>query len=201
MLACSDSPPEARAAAARSDDTSVIASLLQEPSQQPERLPVSDTLDRSRSTAIVTAANRVAPAVVSVNVTRRAVRQGRSMFDWFFMPRGYEREVQGLGSGFIVSPAGLVITNQHVTSGATEIVVTTRDGTDYPAELLGEDPYTDIAVLRIEGTSLPTVPVGRSSDLLIGEWVVAIGNPYGYLLGNTEPSVTAGVVSAVGRNL
>jgi serine protease Do len=201
LLACSDSPPEARAAAARTDDTSVIASLLQEPSRQPERLPVSDSLDQSRSTAIVTAANRVAPAVVSVNVTRRTVRQGRSMFDWFFMPRGYEREVQGLGSGFIVSPAGLVITNQHVTSGATEIVVTTRDGTDYPAELLGEDPYTDIAVLRIEGANLPTVPVGRSSDLLIGEWVVAIGNPYGYLLGNTEPSVTAGVVSAVGRNL
>ena len=100
-----------------------------------------------------------------------------------------------------VSPGGIVITNQHVTAGATEIVVTTRDGTDYPAELLGEDPFTDIAVLRVEGDNFPTVPIGRSANLMIGEWVVAIGNPYGYLLGNTEPSVTAGVVSAVGRNL
>jgi serine protease Do len=79
--------------------------------------------------------------------------------------------------------------------------VTTRDGTDYNATLLGEDPLTDIAVLRIRGHDLPTAPLGRSADLMIGEWVVAIGNPFGYLLGNTEPSVTAGVVSAVGRNI
>ncbi len=184
------------------EDSSAIEALLQEPTSPPARVQASNDLDASRSTAIVTAADRVAPAVVSVNVTRRQVRAGRSMFDWFFMPRGYEREVQGLGSGFIVSSQGLVITNQHVTAGATEIVVTTRDGVDYPARLLGEDPYTDIAVLQIEADGdLPTVPVGRSTGLLIGEWVVAIGNPFGYLLGNTEPSVTAGVVSAVGRNL
>jgi serine protease Do len=117
------------------------------------------------------------------------------------MPRGSERIVEGLGSGFIVTPDGIVITNQHVTEGAEEIVVTTRDGVDLPAELLGEDQLTDIAVLRVDGRDLPTVAVGRSNDLVIGEWVVAIGNPYGYLLGNTEPTVTAGVVSAVGRDL
>lgn len=123
------------------------------------------------------------------------------MFDFFFLPRPYERLVQGLGSGFIVSPDGVVITNQHVVAGAERIVVTTRDGTDYPAKLLGEDPLTDIAVLKIEGKGLPTVRLGRSDDLMIGEWVVAVGNPYGYLLGNSEPSVTAGVISALGRNL
>jgi serine protease Do len=117
------------------------------------------------------------------------------------MPRGYERLVQGLGSGFIATADGVVITNQHVTEGAEEIVVTTRDGTDFDAELLGEDPLTDIAVLQIDGGNLPTAPLGSSYDLVIGEWVIAIGNPYGYLLGNTEPSVTAGVVSAVGRDL
>jgi serine protease Do len=136
---------------------------------------------------------------VSVNVTRR--RRVTSGWDWFFMPRGYEGLVQGLGSGFIVSSDGLVITNQHVTEGAEEIVVTARDGTDYPATLLGEDPFTDIAVLKVDASGLQPATLGRSSDLMIGEWVVAIGNPYGYLLGNTEPSVTAGVVSAVGRNL
>jgi serine protease Do len=117
------------------------------------------------------------------------------------MPRGSERVVEGLGSGFVVTSDGIVITNQHVTEGAEEIVVTTRDGTDLEAVLLGEDQLTDIAVLKVDARSLPTVSIGSSNDLVIGEWVVAIGNPYGYLLGNTEPTVTAGVVSAVGRDL
>ena len=160
-----------------------------------------DSVDASRSSAIVRAAARVAPSVVSVNVVRREQRQARTAWDLFFVPRTYERLVQGMGSGFIVSADGLVITNQHVTAAAEEIVVTTRDGVDFAAELLGEDPLTDIAVLKIDGERLPTAPLGRSDDLLIGEWVVAIGNPYGYLLGNSEPSVTAGVVSAVGRNI
>jgi len=94
-----------------------------------------------------------------------------------------------------------VITNQHVTQGAEQIVVTARDGRDFPAKILGEDPLTDIAVLKIDGGSLPVAPLGKSTDLQIGEWVVAVGNPFAYLLGNTEPTVTAGVVSAVGRNL
>src|SRR5213592_4931406 len=156
---------------------------------------------RSRQTAIVTAAARVAPAVVSVNVLRRERRVAADPFDLFFMPRGYEQTVEGYGSGFIVSPVGVVITNQHVTQGAEQIVVTTRDGRDFPAKRLGEDPLTDIAVLKVDGSSLPTASIGKSTDLLTGEWVVAIGNPFAYLLGKSEPSVTAGVVSAVGRNL
>ena len=123
-----------------------------------------------------------------------------SPFDLFLSPE-YERIVEGVGSGFIISSDGIVITNQHVTQDADQIVVTTSDGTDHQAELLGEDPLTDIAVLKIEGSDLPTTPLGTSKDLTIGEWVVAVGNPYAYLLGNSEPTVTAGVVSAVGRNL
>src|SRR6266581_4107934 len=126
-------------------------------------------LAASRRTAIVTAAARVAPAVVSVNVLRRERQLPQDPFDLFFRPRGYEQTVEGYGSGFIISSDGLVITNQHVTQGAEQIVVTTRDGRDFPAKILGEDPLTDIAVLKVEATSLPTV--------------------------------TAGVVSAVGRNL
>jgi len=156
---------------------------------------------RSRQTAIVTAASRLAPAVVSVNVLRRERRMPQDPFEQFFTPRGAEQVVEGYGSGFIISPDGVVITNQHVTQGAEQIVVTTRDGRDFPAKIQGEDPLTDIAVLKVEATSLPTAPLGKSTDLMIGEWVVAVGNPFAYLLGNTEPTVTAGVVSAVGRNL
>jgi len=149
----------------------------------------------------VTAAARLAPAVVSVNVLRRERQLPQDPFDLFFMPRGSEQVVEGYGSGFIISPDGVVITNQHVTQGAEQIVVTTRDGRDLSANILGEDPLTDIAVLKVEGSGLPTAPLGNSTDLLIGEWVVAVGNPFAYLLGNAEPTVTAGVVSAVGRNL
>src|SRR5437667_11294753 len=156
---------------------------------------------KSRQTAIVTAAARLAPAVVSVNVLRRERQLPQDPFDLFFMPRGSEQVVEGYGSGFIISPDGVVITNQHVTQGAEQIVVTTRDGRDLPAKVLGEDPLTDIAVLRVNGSDLPVAPLGQSTDLMIGEWVLAIGNPFAYLLGNSEPTVTAGVVSATGRNL
>ena len=155
----------------------------------------------SRRTAIVTAAARVAPAVVSVNVLKRERAMPQDPFDLFFTPGGVNRQVQGLGSGFILSADGTILTNQHVIEGAQQIVVTTRDGRDYPARLLGEDPQTDIAVLKVDATGLATAPVGSSRDLMIGEWVVAIGNPYAYMLGNSEPTVTAGVVSATERNL
>src|SRR5213593_3298875 len=158
-------------------------------------------LAKTRQTAIVTAASRLAPAVVSVNVLRRERQLPQDPFEQFFTPRGAERVVEGYGSGFVISPDGVVITNQHVTQGAEQIVVTTRDGRDFPAKLLGEDPLTDIAVLRVNGSDLPVAPLGQSTDLMIGEWVLAIGNPFAYLLGNSEPTVTAGVVSATGRNL
>lgn len=111
-----------------------------------------------------------------------------------------------MGSGFIIHESGLVVTNEHVVRGATEVFVTLPDGRDFDASVIGTDEANDLAVLRMDlssaqGASLPVAPLGSSSDLLIGEWVVAIGNPLGFLLANTEPSVTAGVVSAVGRNI
>ncbi len=154
----------------------------------------------TRQSAIVDAAASASPSVVSVNVIRRERARRGSVLDSWFMPQEYERLVEGVGSGFILD-GGIVITNQHVTDAAEQIIVTTNDGTDYEAQLLGEDPLTDIAVLKLETSELPSLAVGASTDLAIGEWVVAIGNPYSYLLGNTEPTITAGVVSAVGRNL
>ena len=189
LLACESHAPAAQ------------ADVPQESVGTAARRETGRRLEEGRRTAIVEAAARVAPAVVSVNVVRRERQVPRTPFDFFFVPRGYEREVKGLGSGFLVSSDGTVITNQHVVEGAEQIVVTTREGRDFEAKLLGEDPLTDIAVLKVEAHDLGSAPIGRSSDLMIGEWVVAIGNPYAYLLGNSEPTVTAGVVSAVDRNL
>ena len=139
--------------------------------------------------------------MVSVNVVRRERQMPSDPFEAMMIPRGFERRVEGLGTGFLVSADGLIITNQHVTGGADQIVVTLRDGRDLPARLLGEDDHTDIAVLKVDGAGLPVAPIGRSRALAAGDWAIAIGNPYGYLLGNSEPSVTAGVISGLGRDI
>jgi len=154
----------------------------------------------SRRTALVAAVERAAGAVVSINVTSTREAAPRSPWDFFFVPEG-ARLVQGYGTGFVIRPNGIILTNQHVVANAQKVVVTLSDGTDLPAKVLGEDPLTDIAVLKVERQGLPAIAAGRSTDLMIGEWVVAMGNPYAYLLGNAEPTVTVGVVSATSRNI
>ncbi|MGH7566379.1 MAG: trypsin-like peptidase domain-containing protein, partial [Gemmatimonadota bacterium] len=171
---------------------------------------LSESVDLSRKNAIVAAAEDVGPAVVSVNVVATQVVRERSFFDDPFMdpffrglfpPRERLRQVQGLGSGFIVSPDGYILTNQHVVAGATEIVVTLLDGRQLPADLVQADEVTDLAVLKIEAADLPTARLGNSDELMIGEWAIAIGNPFGYLLADRNPSVTVGVISAIGRDV
>ena len=154
----------------------------------------------SRRTALVAAVERASGAVVSINVTSTREAPPRTPWDFFFVPEG-ARVVQGYGTGFIIRPNGVIVTNQHVVAKATKVVVTLPDGTDMLAKVLGEDPLTDIAVVKVERQNLPTMPIGHSNDLMIGEWVVAMGNPYAYLLGNSEPTVTVGVVSATSRNI
>ncbi|QYF92114.1 DegQ family serine endoprotease [Massilia sp. PAMC28688] len=162
-------------------------------------------------TAIVA---RNGPAVVNIRVmgsTKTAMgRQGMPQLDEsdpfyeFFQrfqgpqnPRAQrDRPVFGAGSGFIISPDGVILTNAHVVRDATEVTVKLQDRREYRAKVLGSDPRTDVAVLKIDARNLPVVPVGRSSDLKVGEWVLAIGSPFGL-----ESSVTAGVVSAKGRSL
>jgi serine protease Do len=171
--------------------------------QRATRTAANDTLNELRNTALVRAAQSVAPAVVSVNVRRRETVRPSTFFDLFsFGP--YSRDVQGLGSGFIIDPQGLVLTNEHVVRGATEVFVTLADGRGFSATVAGYDDVTDLALLRLTDprpSNLPVAPLGVSDDLVIGEWVVAIGNPFGYLLSNPEPTVTAGVISGVGRNI
>jgi len=141
------------------------------------------------SRAVTGVAEAVGPAVVRLDVKRRM--RGRDA-------RGREaaQEVGGSGSGFIFTPDGLIATNSHVVSGATGIGVTLNDGQVLEASLIGDDPDTDLAVVRVAGHKLPAVPLGESRNLRVGQLAVAIGNPYGF-----QCSVTAGVVSALGRSL
>ena len=152
------------------------------------------------------AAERVGPAVVSVNVVATQIVRSRSFFDdpffgGIFGPQERLRQVEGLGSGFIVSEDGYIVTNQHVVAGATQIVVTLMDGRQLPAALIAADEITDLAVLKVDAGNLPVAPLGESDDLMIGEWAIAIGNPFGYLLADRNPSVTVGVISALGRDV
>ena len=157
-------------------------------------------IDASRRTAITDAVARVSPAVVTVQ-TETVERVPADVFEQFFGGRSGQQVQPGLGSGFIIRPDGIIVTNAHVVSGASRISVMMRDGATYTATLVGKDETNDLAVIRIDARDLPVATLGSSERLLIGEWAIAIGNPFGFLLGNTEPSVTAGVVSATGRNL
>jgi serine protease Do len=157
-------------------------------------------ISASRRSAITEAVGRVAPAVVTVQ-TEVVERVPVDPFDWITGRQSGERVGAGLGSGFIIDASGRIVTNAHVVAGATRVSVAMRDGKTFPAKVLGIDEQNDLAVLKIDAPGLPTAPLGNSDDIIIGEWAIAIGNPYGFLLGNTEPSVTAGVISATGRNL
>jgi len=163
----------------------------------------------SRRTAIVTAAQRVSPAVVTVSVISTRVMRvdpfGGSLhdefFDRFFPQQEYRQRVPSMGSGFIVDPAGLVITNEHVVHDADDIKVTLNDGRQIGAKVIGSTPIYDLAVLQLEGKGFPAAPLGDSDRILVGEWAIAIGSPFGYLLNDTQPTVTAGVVSATHRDV
>jgi serine protease Do len=150
----------------------------------------------SRRSEIVEVVEKVAPAVVNI-AAEQTVRRGRSVFDTFFFGMD-PRPAKSLGSGVIIDPKGIILTNDHVISGASRIVATTKTGQELACEVIGSDADNDLAVLRVKkpGAALPTIKMGTSSDLLIGETVVAIGNPFG--LSNT---VTAGVLSALGRSV
>jgi serine protease Do len=125
---------------------------------------------------------------------------GEDMFPFFFDdPRGGGRQAQprvGTGSGVIISNDGYIVTNNHVISGADKIEVTLHDQREYEAELVGTDPSTDIALIRIKENNLPALPLANSDDARVGQWVLAVGNPF-----NLESTVTAGIVSAKGRNI
>ena len=143
------------------------------------------------------AAESAVQAVVYVKVTQRSnYQQPGSLLDLIFGFAQTPRDQVGLGSGVIIRPDGYIVTNNHVISGADEIEVTLENNKVYPAKLVGTDPATDIALIKIEAEELPTVPLGDSDDLRLGEWVLAIGSPY-----DLRSTITAGIVSAKGRSM
>jgi serine protease Do len=159
---------------------------------------VSGDLD-SRRSPVVQVVDKVSPAVVyvgTVQVVETRFRR-RPFDDFFFGPQEERRAVEGLGSGVIIDPSGVVVTNEHVIRGASEIHVVLADGRQLDAEVIGSDADTDLAVLKVAARGpLPAAKLGTSSDLMIGETVVAIGSPLGL-----KKTVTVGVVSALGRTI
>ena len=158
-----------------------------------------------RGNAIVQATRRVAPAVVSINVVQEKKVQAPSRDLWQRMTlnpqREYRQQVQSMGSGVIVSKDGIIVTNSHVLENAVEIIVTLSDGRQFQARVVDVIDRFDLAILQIHGRDFPVAHFAADDHLDIGEWAIAIGSPYGYLLADTQPTVTVGVISALNRDI
>ncbi|MBI4335192.1 MAG: Do family serine endopeptidase [Candidatus Omnitrophica bacterium] len=181
--------------------------------------PISEEIDLRN--AFVKVADKVGPSVVSISSERVQKVPGAQRF--YFGPRGKspfgddffdeffkdffgdvpEREYRqmGLGTGVIVDPEGYILTNEHVIGGAEKITVTLPDGRSFKAKPKGADPRSDLAIIKIDAKNLPFAELGNSDIIQTGEWVVAIGNPFGFAVNNPKPTVTVGVISALHRQL
>jgi serine protease Do len=163
---------------------------------------VNQEISEDRKNAITKAVEKVSPAIVGINVEE--VREIRDPFfnDPFFRQFfgdafSQNQVVRGLGSGFLISDDGYILTNDHVAGNATKISITLTTGETVDAKLVGSDPVSDVALLKIDKDNLPYVTFGNSDNLIIGEWAIALGNPFGLFEINDKPTVTVGVVSAV----
>lgn len=165
---------------------------------------LNKNISETRENAITKAVKKVSPAIVGINVEEvREVQDPFSMFDndpffrQFFGNRPPQKQVvKGLGSGFIISSDGYILTNDHVAGNATKISVTMTNGETIDAKLIGSDRNSDVALIKIDKDDLPVAKLGNSDDVIIGEWVIALGNPFGLFEINDKPTVTVGVVSA-----
>ena len=187
----------------KKDNSTFTNAYLQEKQIQ------NDDISNSRKNIITETVKKVSPGVVGINVIE--IQQYRnpfgSFFDdpffrQFFGNRGNRsREIKELGSGYIISSDGYIVTNDHVAGNASKITVTLTNGKNYDAKLVGTDPVSDIALVKIDGDNFPHMTFGNSDNIMIGEWVIAFGNPFGLFEINDKPTVTVGVVSSTNMNL
>lgn len=182
----------------------VNAPILQETTFSSDDVIATDSiLSAHRENAITRSVKRISPAVVSVSVTELVKEKDKLKVDLFyglFVEPGQMREFNSLGTGFIVSEDGYVVTNQHVLGGnPSKVIVTLSDGKDYEASVVGIDEYGDLSLLKISGGPFSYVEFGNSDEIMVGEWAIAIGNPFG-LFADGQASVTLGVISATKRD-
>ncbi len=170
--------------------------------QAAKRDSISEAVGTSRRNAITRTVAQSGPAIVGINVIELREYRYTSpfgddpFFRQFFPDRTYTQRVQGLGSGFLISPDGYILTNDHVAGNAKEITVTLTNGEKHKAEIVGTDHTSDICLLKIKGQNFPYLRLGNSDGVIIGEWVIAFGNPFGLFDISDQPTVTVGVVSA-----
>ncbi len=172
---------------------------------------VNADISQSRQNSITQAVKELSPTVVGITVTQvqEYIRRSpfstrdsffRELYPELFKDRRFTEEFHSLGSGFIISEDGYILTNEHVVENATEIVVTMTSGKKRPAQIIGTDPMSDVALLKIDMENLPKVVFGNSDQIILGEWAIAVGNPFGLFEINNRATVTVGVISALNRD-
>ncbi len=167
---------------------------------------INENITVNRQNAITGLIKKCSPAIVGIHVTRiqkyaQKSYSGDPFFDNFFPPTIYNKKVNSMGSGVIISENGLILTNAHVVGKeAVEIVVTLTTGENFDAEIIGIDNLSDIALLKIKKKNCPFLKIGNSDEIIIGEWVVALGNPFGLFDINFKPVATIGIVSSIHLN-
>ncbi len=202
--------PETLTALQRSGGGGTVADTVLETAATPAatRSPAlaGDAVSLSRSNAIVTATRAVAPCVVGIVVTQiqmvRSPYYSDDFFDFFFGPdmQPRYRQVESIGSGFVIRKDGMVLTNYHVIQNAAKLYVNFSDGRRFEGRVVGFDERADLAVVAVKGDGFPVIRFGDAEEAMIGEWAIAIGNPFLNFINDAHPTVTVGVVSALDRN-
>ena len=157
-------------------------------------IPYADEISKSRETAITRAIEKVGPAVASINVEQHISSVSYDPFFGFMYPREIY-PMKSSGSGVVISPDGFVMTNHHVIENADKVTVTLSGGDEYEAEIIGSDETSDLALIKLSGSDFPYAELANSDDLLIGEWVIALGNPFELFSISNKPSASVGIIS------
>jgi serine protease Do len=187
-----------------SDDSSIVRTVYAQ-TDTGKKESAEEQIFQSRQNAITRAVAKVSPAVVGITVTQKVVQRSPFMDDpylRYFFPELFREQppVESVGSGFVISPDGYILTNDHVAGKGGEIIIKLPGGERHKAVLVGTDRVTDVTLLKIDGSNFPFLSMGNSDNLIVGEWVIAFGNPFGLFELSNQPTVTVGVISAINRD-